>query len=154
MHGRFTAVALVAMTAAAVAWFDGPAKAQVAARTVWDGVYSADQAESGKHRYAGPCGSCHGRNLEGGHIFGSKTRTAPALRGETFLSHWMGHSVGELFAQISTSMPLDHPGTLSDEVNTSILAFILQENGFPVGNRDLSADTDAMEKIQIAAAKK
>jgi hypothetical protein len=147
MHGRFTVAALVVLTAAA--WSDGVAKAQEAGRTVWDGVYSASQAELGKHRYSGPCGSCHGRALEGGHIFGSRTRTAPALRGEEFLSHWIGHSVGDLFNQISTSMPLDHPGSLSDDVNTTILAFIMQENGFPPGSRDLPADMAVMETIKI-----
>jgi mono/diheme cytochrome c family protein len=153
MHGRFTVAALVVMTAAA-AWFHGVAKAQEAGRTVWDGVYSAAQAELGKHRYSGQCGSCHGRALEGGHIFGSRTRTAPALRGEAFLSHWIGHSVGNLFNHISTSMPLDHPGSLGDEVSTTILAFIMQENGFPPGSRDLPADVAVMETIQIAGQKK
>jgi S-disulfanyl-L-cysteine oxidoreductase SoxD len=153
MHGRFTVAALVVMTAAA-AWFHGVAKAQGGGRTVWDGVYSAAQAELGKHRYSGQCGSCHGRAMEGGHIFGSRTRTAPALRGEAFLSHWIGHSVGDLFNQISTYMPLDHPGSLGDEVNTTILAFIMQENGFPPGSRDLPADMAVMETIQIAGSKK
>ena len=153
MHGRLTVAALVVVTAA-LAWFHGVAKAQEATRTVWDGVYSAAQAELGKHRYSGPCGSCHGRALEGGHIFGSRMRTAPALRGETFLSHWIGHSVDELFDQISRYMPLDHPASLSDEANTSILAFIMRENGFPPGSRDLPADTAVMATIQIAGQKK
>ena len=112
------------------------------------------QAELGKHRYSCPCGSCHGRTLEGGRIFGSSTRTAPALRGEAFLSHCIGHSVGDLFKQISRYMPLDHPASLSDEVNTSILAFIMQENGFPPGSGDVLADIAVMATIQIAAQKK
>ena len=154
MHPRFTLAALAVLTTMAVARFYGIAKAQDAGRTVWDGVYSAAQAELGKHRYSGPCGSCHGPALEGGHIFGSRTRTAPALRGETFLSHWTGHSVGELFNQISTSMPLDHPGSLSDKAKTDILAFILQENGFPPGSRDLPANVAVLGKIQIVGKQK
>jgi hypothetical protein len=51
-------------------------------------------------------------------------------------------------------MPLDHPGSLSDEVNTTILAFIMQENGFPAGSRDLPADMAVMDIIQIAGPKK
>ena len=153
MHGRFTVAALVVMTAA-LAWFHGVSRAQGAGRTVWDGVFSAAQAELGKHQYSGPCGSCHGRALEGGHIFGSRTRTAPALRGEAFLSRWTGRSVGDLFNQISTYMPLDHPASLSDEVNTSILAFIMRENGFPPGARDLPADVAVMATVQIAGQKR
>ena len=152
-HTLFTVAALVAMTATA-ACFHGVAKAQEAGLTVWDGVYSAAQAEMGKHRYSGPCGSCHGPALEGGHIFGSRTRTAPPLRGEAFLSHWTGHSVGDLFNQISTSMPLDHPGSLSGEANTDILAFIMQENGFPPGSRDLPANVAVLGKIQIVGKQK
>jgi cytochrome c len=151
MHGRFLVAALI-VTAAAAAWFPGVAKAQ-AGRTVLDGVYSAAQAELGKHRYSGPCGSCHGPALEGGHIFGSRTRTAPPLRGEAFLSHWTGHSVADLFNQISTSMPLDHPGSLSGEANTDILAFILQQNGFPPGTRDLPPDVAVMGTIQMVTQK-
>jgi len=153
MHGRLTVAALVVMMAAAV-WFHGAAKAQEPGRTVWDGVYSAAQAELGMHRYTGPCGSCHGRALEGAHIFGSRTRTAPALRGDVFLSHWSDRSVGDLFNEISTYMPLDHPGSLSDEANASILAFIMRENGFPPGNLDLPPDMAVMKKIQIARQKK
>jgi cytochrome c len=152
MHAGFAVAGFVVIMAAA--WCGGFAKAQDGSRSVGDGVYSAAQAERGKHRYSGPCASCHGQALEGGHIFGSRTRTAPALRGEAFLSHWTGHSVGDLFTQIATSMPLDHPGSLSDEVNTDILAFILQENGFPPGSRDLPADMAAMERIQITGQKK
>jgi hypothetical protein len=39
-------------------------------------------------------------------------------------------------------------------VNTTILAFIMQENGFPPGSRDLPADMAVMETIQIAGPKK
>ena len=153
MHGRFSMAALVVITAAA-AWFHGVARGQEAGRTVWDGVYSVAQAELGMHRYTAPCGSCHGRALEGGHIFGSRTRTAPALRGDAFLSHWNGRSVGDLFHEISTYMPLDRPGSLSDEATASILAFLMRENGFPSGSRDLPADIAIMETIQIARQKK
>jgi mono/diheme cytochrome c family protein len=153
MHGRFTAAAWV-VVAAVAAWFLGMATAQEPARTVWDGVYSAAQAELGMHRYTGPCGSCHGRALEGAHIYGSRTRTAPPLRGEVFLSHWTGNSVGALFNEISTYMPLDHPGSLSDEANASIVAFLMRENGFPPGSHDLPADVAIMKTIQIVSQKK
>jgi cytochrome c len=153
MHARFTMAALVVITAAAVS-FHGVARGQEAGRTVWDGVYSAAQAELGMHRYTAPCGSCHGRALEGGRIFGSRTRTAPALRGDAFLSHWTGHSVGDLFNQIAAYMPLDHPGSLSVEASASILAFLMRENGFPPGSHDLPADMAVMETIQIAGGKK
>jgi hypothetical protein len=51
-------------------------------------------------------------------------------------------------------MPLDHPGSLSDKAKTDILAFIMQENGFPPGSRDLPPDRASMETIQIVGQKK
>ena len=149
LHIRYPMAALAIM---AMAWHSG--RAQEAGRTVWDGVYSAAQAELGQHQYSGQCGSCHGPALEGGHMFGSRTRTAPALRGEEFLSHWNGRPVAALFDQISTYMPLDHPGSLGEEVSTNIMTFILRENGFPPGSHELPPDIEVMQRIQIAARKK
>jgi cytochrome c len=130
------------------------ATAQPASRTVWDGVYSAAQADRGNNLYAGACASCHGKSLEGGHIYGSRTRTAPALKGEAFLASWNGLPTGELFSRISKSMPLDRAGSLSDEENTDIVALILETNGFPAGSRDLPPDITAMNSIQIVSKKK
>ncbi len=87
-------------------------------------------------------------------MYGSKTRSAPALRGEAFLAKWNGLSAGELFSRIRRSMPLDHPASLSNETNTDLVAFIMQMNGFPQGNRELPADLDVMETIQIVSQKK
>ena len=47
-------------------------------RSVWDGVYSADQAKRGQERYNAQCASCHGQTLEGGE-------SAPPLAGGEFL---------------------------------------------------------------------
>ena len=37
-----------------------------ATKTVWDGVYTADQAERGRGFYAEHCARCHGGDLQGG----------------------------------------------------------------------------------------
>jgi S-disulfanyl-L-cysteine oxidoreductase SoxD len=153
MQRRVEVAAFVVIAAAAAGWCSGVASAQAGGRTVWDGVYTTAQADRGKGLYAGSCASCHGRTLEGGHIFGSRTRSAPALRGETFLAKWNGLSAGELFIRVSTNMPLDHPGSLSDDANTDIVAFMMQSNGFPPGSRDLPADVDVMKTIQITGQK-
>ena len=46
-------------------------------------------------------------------------------------------------------MPRDDPGSVPPAVVADILAFILSENGFPAGPRDLSGDADALARIRI-----
>ena len=46
-------------------------------------------------------------------------------------------------------MPLDARGALATEQYVDILAYILQENGFPAGEGDLVADPEALAGIRI-----
>ena len=43
-------------------------KAQAPARTVWSGVFTADQAAQGKAVYGNKCVTCHGEELNGGEM--------------------------------------------------------------------------------------
>src|SRR3989442_10485004 len=52
-------------------------------RSVWDGVYSDEQAKRGAPLYSQYCASCHGPELMGGEM-------APALAGGDFSSNWNG----------------------------------------------------------------
>jgi len=45
----------------------GAAAAQRSA-TIWDGVYTAEQARRGQAVYTGPCDRCHGYKLDGAHF--------------------------------------------------------------------------------------
>jgi len=49
-------------------------------RSVWDGVYTEEQAKRGEELYRKECASCHGETLVGGG-------GAAPLTGGTFLSH-------------------------------------------------------------------
>ena len=116
------------------------------ARSVWDGIYSADQAERGKAAYFEACASCHAGDLRG-------DSTAPSLVEESFAFQWDDTTVGELFNRIRTLMPSDRPGSLSAQRYRDIVAFLLQANKFPAGERDLDADLDALKTIRIIAKK-
>jgi cytochrome c len=115
-------------------------------RSVWDGVYTADQAKRGEAMYAKECASCHGTELTGGE-------SAPALAGDSFFSNWNGLTVGDLFERMRVSMPQNEPGSLSRQQNADILAFILKVNQFPTGKTELDRQTDVLKQIKFEATK-
>lgn len=115
-------------------------------KTVWDGVYTDDQANRGKQLYADACASCHGPELTGGEM-------APPLVGGDFSSDWNGLSLGDLFDRIRISMPQNAPGSLSGAQNADILAFILQANKFPAGTTELAKDAMMLKGIMYNTQK-
>jgi mono/diheme cytochrome c family protein len=114
--------------------------------SVWDGIYTNDQAVKGASAYTLNCASCHGAKMEG-------RGQTPPLQGTDFLSNWTGMTVGDLFDKIQTSMPADKPGQVSRQDNAAILAYILKSNKFPAGERELGTDSEALGRIHIDAAK-
>ena len=118
------------------------AAAAQTSRSVWDGVYTQEQANRGKTAYAEQCAICHGAELGGGD-------ETPALTGDKFLANWRNHSVDELFESVRVSMPADRPGTLSPQQNSDILAYILAANKFPAGGGELSTQIDALKQIKF-----
>jgi mono/diheme cytochrome c family protein len=117
--------------------------AQQKPKNVRDGAFSADQALRGKSGFDGVCARCHGVALMGSEGNG------PALKGGAFLAHWDKDTLGSLYTKIRDTMPLGTPGTLTDEVKLQILAYVLQQNGFPAGSADLPGDVNALEEIGI-----
>lgn len=114
-----------------------------AAKNVRDGVFTSEQALRGKSGYDGVCARCHGALLNGSEGNG------PVLKGAAFLAHWDKDTLGSLFTKIRDTMPRDGAGTLTDEVKIQILAYVLQQNGFPAGKADLPGDVAALEEVGI-----
>lgn len=111
-------------------------------RSVWDGVYSQEQADRGKALYARECASCHGAELSGGE-------EAPPLTGAAFLADWNGLTLGDLFERIRVSMPEGKPGSLSRQTNADILAYLLAANQFPAGKSDLPTGAEFLRQIRF-----
>ena len=132
------------MILVAMAFVLGLAAAQ-STTSVWDGVYSDQQAGRGAALYQTACASCHGDKLQG------KGQT-PALTGSDFIMNWNGMTVGDLFEKMQTSMPADKPGSLSREQNASLVAYLLGANKFPSGAAGLSSDTERLRQIRFEAA--
>jgi S-disulfanyl-L-cysteine oxidoreductase SoxD len=116
------------------------------ARTVWDGVYSDEQAERGKAQYAGTCASCHGQALSGSDV-------APALAGDAFRSNWGGATLADLFGRLRSTMPAGNPGSLSERAYVDLIAFLLKSNTYPAGQDELGSKSDVLQSITIQEKK-
>jgi mono/diheme cytochrome c family protein len=136
---------IVCAMLATIAW-SGIYATRGQARTVWDGVYTEEQATRGQAQYMRACASCHAADLRGGS-------TAPSLVEESFSFQWADTTVGELFERIRTLMPSDRPNSLSSQAYRDVVAFILQANKFPSGAKELDSDLDALRQILIASRK-
>ena len=115
-----------------------------AAKTVWDGVFTEEQAKRGELAYKDSCSSCHGGDL-GGDGF------APALAGADFGGNWNDLSVGDLYERIRISMPQSAPGSLTRQQNSDILSYMLRKMNNPVGTTELSTSTDELKAIKFLA---
>jgi len=112
-----------------------PAQAATATSTLWSGVFSAAQAKRGLLEYARSCEHCHGPSLTG-----NPTDEVPSLVADGFMFHWKGRTVQDLYARLSKSMPSDAPGSLDAGTYLDLVAYLLEANGFPSGQRDLDRD--------------
>lgn len=106
-------------------------------KTVWDGVFTAEQAARGRARFEGSCSECH------------STGEAPEIAGTTFIRSWFEDSLNLPFTKMRETMPGDAPGSLSDETYIDILSFLLEASGFPAGVEPLTADPDQLASILV-----
>ena len=116
---------------------------QAAGKTVWDGVFTDDQAKRGSVVYTETCGSCHGGDMAGDGF-------APALSGTEFAGNWNELSVGDLYERIRISMPPTGPAEVSNAQKADILAYIMKFNRYPAGTVELEAKTEALKQIKIS----
>jgi len=106
-------------------------------RSVLDGVYTDAQARRGEAAYGINCAKCH----EGADVDG------PPLNGDPFIDRWREDRLTTLFTFIRTNMPRDSPGKLPESDYRDIVAYLLQANGYPTGNAELTPT--AVENIQL-----
>ena len=136
---KFALVAFFGLSVLTTVFGQAPSAARPSARrSVWDGVYSVEQAERGGSLYNKECASCH----EGGE-------EAPSLQGATFVATWNGQSVDDLFENIRHNMPPNDPGHLSKQQYADVVTHIFSVNKFPVGKAELPVEAEVMKNIQI-----
>jgi mono/diheme cytochrome c family protein len=115
----------------------GPVAAQPR-RTVWDGVFTAGQAARGKTIFAVACAACHGADLT--------SENRPPLKGEAFLNRWMEDTLDSLFSRVKSMPP--NGANLGEAAYVDLVAFLLEANAFPAGERELAAEGIAGIRVQ------
>ncbi|MCZ6855852.1 MAG: c-type cytochrome [Gammaproteobacteria bacterium] len=110
--------------------------------SVWDGVYSEEQARRGAILFGEVCASCHGEDLRG-------DSNSPGLIGVSFMFLWEDRSLGELFRSIQSEMPPTNPNSLARGSYLDILAYIMNVNTFPAGEDKLSPEFARLDQIFI-----
>lgn len=92
-------------------------------------LYTQAQATRGMGQFMANCAQCHGADLHG--VMG------PALTGPHFATPADAYTVHNVFAIVSQNMPAMKPGSLTHDVYRDIMAFLLQQNGYPAGSTEL-----------------
>lgn len=116
------------------------------AKSVWDGVFTPEQAKRGEAAYTEHCASCHGGDLSGDGF-------APALSGTDFAGNWNDLSVGDLYERIRISMPPTGPSDVPVQGKVDIVAHILNFNKYPEGQGELEPKTEMLKQIKIELKK-
>jgi mono/diheme cytochrome c family protein len=139
----------IAFLLVAGVWMMGVAERAMHAeqpKSVWDGVFTAEQAKRGEAAYTENCASCHGGDMTGDGF-------APALSGTDFAGNWNDLSVGDLYERIRISMPPTGPSTVPPQGKVDIVAHILNFNKYPTGSTELEPKTEVLKEIKIELKK-
>lgn len=131
------------LAAAALTW--GAAAAAVARpappaqKSTNDGIYTKEQADGARALYTKVCQSCHPFT-----VAAKKDPKDLPLGEDPFFDEWEGRPVKDLISIIALTMPNDGSAVLNDQEATDLVAYILQQNGFPAGTAPLAKSIDAV----------
>ncbi|CAN5589787.1 hypothetical protein BH23ACI1_BH23ACI1_22160 [soil metagenome] len=123
---------------AAMTFSGAVAQGWAAQKTTNDGLYTQAQADGAKALYNKVCVDCHPFTVAAK----KKPKDLP-LGEDPFFEEWEGRSVRELISIIALTMPNDGSAVISDQEATDLVAYILQQNGFPAGSAPLDKSAAA-----------
>ena len=101
--------------------------------------YTEEQSTRGEALYIKGCGPCH-----------DDKSMAPPLQGDAFLKNWSDKTAGALFDKIEVTMPLNEPGSLTEQQSADLVAYILKLNHFPAGQEALPKDPAALGALHLS----
>ena len=94
-RGMLVAWLAVAVSAAAWVVAGGAGRRTAGRKTVWDKVYTAEQAAQGKTTYEVSCAGCHAKDLNGRDGGGQ----GPELAGNAFTKKWELQTLNQLYSR-------------------------------------------------------
>lgn len=97
-------------------------------------IYTIEQAQQGENLFDSLCARCH---------------SISEFSGRSFDTIWVGTPLSALYVRIANTMPLDQPGSLSNNQALALTSHILASNGMPPGNKPLKADLDWLTDILV-----
>lgn len=108
--------------------------------SMWDGVYTAAQAATGREVYAANCASCHGPAARG-------APGMPSLVGNVLNRKYADMQMSTYFDYMSANMPKGREGSLTSQQYADIMAFILSAHGAPEGEGTITPDRALLDSI-------
>jgi mono/diheme cytochrome c family protein len=111
-------------------------------KTIWDGVFTEQQAQRGQQVYQRACAACHLDTLQGDTV-------SPPLIGSGFIARFTGQSAHEMVQNLRGSMPQNAPDSLGDRAYIDLVSYLLKQNGSKTGALELPLDVAELEKIAI-----
>ena len=123
--------------------------------TIWQGVYTQEQARRGEQVFNSNCSYCHHEDLSGG-FFDNGDGRAPALAGprafdSSFSERWKNQTVGDMVAAIAGTMPQPKPASLSLGAYVDVASYLLLKNEVPAGPTELPLDIESLGHILITS---
>lgn len=108
---------------------------EAAPESTLDRIYTMEQAQRGEDLFESLCARCH---------------SIREFSGRSFDTIWAGTPLSALYVRIANTMPLDQPGSLSNNQALALTSHILASNGMPAGNTLLLADLNWLTNILVA----
>ncbi|MGH8272923.1 MAG: c-type cytochrome, partial [Gammaproteobacteria bacterium] len=123
-----------------------PAASAVVSSPSKPALYTAAQATAGKQQYLNNCAMCHGALLDG--------FVGPALKGKHFAPPSADYHVSDIFTIVANNMPADQPGSLDHKTYVQVMAYVLQQNGYPAGTQALTYEGAMKSKAKFISEAK
>ncbi|MCG8468984.1 MAG: c-type cytochrome [Gemmatimonadetes bacterium] len=101
--------------------------------------FNEEQVARGYEGFRTMCGECH---------------STGEFRGRNFQFRWRRQTAWDFYREVTTTMPENAPGALTDQEYVDIVAYILELNGFEPGESELPATEAALDHFVMDSAGK